>query len=843
MPQPVREHRSPTESNWFRIAAVVWLAIYFVAFFSQDLPNSNPRVSRAAVASETPFLLLDLIDPPRPATDYPQAIAIRERTGWRFFPQRLDLLLVAAIVIAGAWGGGHLALRVERLPLSSHCLEREVFAVGLGLSLLSLVTLGAGLVGWLSRPLLGGALVAVVAGECWLRVRATNPLAPLGRADGGEGRSECSCDSSHSAPLPKGNGRSFWVAVSAPFLLCILLGAMLPSTDFDANEYHLQGPKEFFQNGRITFLSHNVYTSFPFGTEMLTLLTMVLRGDWYRGALAGKAVLACFGPLTALAIFAAGRRWFGSVAGGLAAFVYVSTPWVYRISTIAGAEGGLCCFLFLALFAALRAVEARSGEDGGWRMEDRGSRQRLWLLAGLFAGSAMTCKYPGVLSVVIPLGIVAVVAAWQGSTGGSFASVSRAGTGGKVPVAHDGLRPLMCFAIGTAITVGPWLAKNVIETGNPVYPLMYRVVVGRDWDDDLNSRWVRGHRPDNFSPSDLVEKFVDVTTRSDWLSPLLFGLAPLALVHGATRRRVGWLWAYVGYLFLTWWLFTHRIDRFWVPLIPVVSLLAGVGAAWLIGSRVESLAPLAPLVRGVWGEGPTERSDGPSPQPSPQRRDGAAESGSGAWRRLMPCLIGGVIFLVSLFNLAFITTPLCNFNAFLLDLNLARKLAVQVTAPEIAYLNEHLPPGSKVLCVGEAQVFDAEFPLIYNTVFDRSIFEEWCGESPHGGPAASRPLRDPAAIRQTLRHAGVTHVLVNWSEILRYRTTYGYTDFVTPERFARLQQAGVLGQPWDIPFAIREVSSLDKSWRDEVDRWGRGLLTTDAGKTAIVTIQVFSVEK
>jgi hypothetical protein len=829
MPPPVRERWSPAGSIWFRVAAVIWLAVYFAAFFTRDLPNSNPRVNRLTVARETPWLLLDLVDPPQPPADNPRAIAIRERSGWRFIPQRLDLLLVAGIIIAAAWSGGHLALRVIKPPLPRRCLERDVFAVGLGLSLLSLVTLGCGLAGWLSRPPLGGVVLVVVAGECWMRVRERRSPSPLE----GEGRGEEAkrsltpfakefqrrSDSAPPAPLPSGERGAvgwWWLAASSPFMLTILLGSMLPSTDFDANEYHLQGPKEYFQNSRITFLPHNVYTSFPFGTEMLTLLAMVLRADWYRGALAGKAVLACFGPLTALAIFAAGRRWFGSVAGGIAAFIDISTPWVYRISTIAGAEGGLSCFLFLALLATLLAIESRAAEDGGWRMEDRGAGARLWMLAGLMAGSAMACKYPGVLSVVIPFAIVAAVMSMRGATGGLSAIASRDGTGSKLPVAPSGFAPVIAFAIGTAVTIGPWLAKNAIETGNPVYPLMYRVFGGRDWDDELNAKWQRGHSPDNFSPADLVEKFADVTTRSDWLSPLLFGFAPLALVPCATRRRAGWLSAYVAYLFLTWWLFTHRIDRFWVPLIPVVSLLAGVGAGWLIRFRD---AP-------VEGEGPEVRD---------MRGWTLLALSPRTW------LIGTVIGAVSLFNLAYITTPLCNFNAFLLDLDLARRLAAQVTAPGIAYLNEHLPPGSRVLCVGEAQVFDAEFPLIYNTVFDRSIFEAWCGESRRAGQSASRSPRDPAAIRRTLSDAGVTHVLVNWSEIVRYRTTYGYTDFVAPEQFDGLRTAGVIGPPWEISSAVREFDTLSDSARREIQQWGASLRTERDGRGVVPAFQVFPV--
>ena len=42
----------------------------------------------------------------------------------------------------------------------------------------------------------------------------------------------------------------------------------------------------------------------------------------------------------------------------------------------------------------------------------------------------------------------------------------------------------------------------------------------------------------------------------------------------------------------------------------------------------------------------------------------------------------------------------------------------------MAYMNETLPKGSKVLCVGDQEVFDARFPVVYNTVFNPSIFEQ-----------------------------------------------------------------------------------------------------------------------
>ena len=36
-----------------------------------------------------------------------------------------------------------------------------------------------------------------------------------------------------------------------------------------------------------------------------------------------------------------------------------------------------------------------------------------------------------------------------------------------------------------------------------------------------------------------------------------------------------------GLLFLTWWLLTHRLDRFWLPILPALAILAGLGADWV----------------------------------------------------------------------------------------------------------------------------------------------------------------------------------------------------------------------------------------------------------------------
>ena len=124
------------------------------------------------------------------------------------------------------------------------------------------------------------------------------------------------------------------------------------------------------------------------------------------------------------------------------------------------------------------------------------------------------------------------------------------------------------------------------------------------------------------------------------------------------------------------------------------------------------------------------------------------------------------------------------------------------------------PPAARLQ--GEAALFHAKFPYVYNTVFDRSRFEHWFAERTESGGFRLRPTEQ---IRATLRQQGITHVLVNWSEILRYREpgSYGYTDFAHPDWLAKLQSAGVLEPP--LPLPDRASNLLVEDPADQLDKF------------------------
>jgi 4-amino-4-deoxy-L-arabinose transferase-like glycosyltransferase len=595
--------------------------------------------------------------------------------------QRLPIVVAAALVGSAALGLGEMMLAALRLREALRTLERLALNFGLGTAGLGALTFLAGRAGLLQpsifRAGLGATALCGLAVSRFWRWRIERPGVSPG-----------------------------WLATGllvAPFVIIMLLGAMLPAIDFDVLEYHLQGPKEYFQSGRIALLPHNVYTNMPFGVEMLNVLGMEVLGDWWWGGLAGQLLVAFFAPASAMLIAAATARAGSPRGGWLAAIIYLSTPWVYRIAVIAYVEGPLCFYHAALVWAIIRF----------WN-DDSVVRARFWCLVGLLAGAAMSCKYTAFVSALIPFGASAMVDAAR--------SWSR--------------KPATAFVLGWSLLVMPWLGKNVLDTGNPVYPLAYEVFGGRPWDEARQAQWSRAHGPKEVTSNALWNSVIDVAGRSDWQSPLYLAFAPLAFLRRGTRRRALLVAGFAAYLFATWWLFTHRLDRFWLPMLPPLAILAGLGADW--SPRLE-------------------------------------------WR-LARNLIVAVALVTSLVHCS---TALCGLNEWTGSLAILRSDIPRRLNKPLATIDRELPANATILLVGQAAVFHMNHQIFYNTVFNPEIIETLARG------------KKPEEFRAQLKRRGISHIYVDWKEIARHRDPagYGFTDFVTRERFVDWVKSGVLAPP------------------------------------------------
>jgi hypothetical protein len=660
------------------IVESAWLAWFLIV----PLPSANSAGVPPEKAVRRGWILLKAFPEVVPDTHWRDcflAKGFEELGHLENLPQRAPTLLAACLIAAAAVGLGDLVLRLLKLEGGMALLERVALDYGIGAGLLGVITLLIGRMGWLS-PWLARAGLALLAVAGLIRSR-------LGRA-----------------VRPKLESWSYLFGILlVPFVVVMILGSMLPSIDFDVLEYHLQGPKEYFQAGRIAFLPHNVYTSMPFDVEMLHLLGMEVLGDWWWGGLVGQLLVAFFGPATAILIAAAATRAASPWAGWMTAIVYLSTPWIYRLAAIAYVEGPLCFYHGALIWAFLRCPSVCNPP-----------KRATWALLGLLAGCAMGCKYTALISAVIPFGILAAIESWR----------------------RRSLVPVGCFILGWAVVMGPWLGKNALDTGNPVYPLENSLFHGHPWDDARETKWTAAHGRPPVTAWRLWSSVVDVAGRSDWQSPLYVALAPLALLRLGSRRLAITLWAFVIYLFFTWWLLTHRLDRFWLPILPAMAILAGLGADWT------------------------------------QRR---------GWI----ILLGAFLTISLLTNLTYISTALAGLNEWTADLVFLRRDIPRRWNPPLAMLDDKLPTSAKPLLVGQAAVFHLNHTVRYNTVFDPETIEVLA----HG--------KKPEEFRAALRERNLTHVYVDWHEIQRHREQggYGFTDFVTRDRFANWVSSGILSTP------------------------------------------------
>ncbi len=455
---------------------------------------------------------------------------------------RLLPLAVSLAILAVAGMLGYLGLVALRVDAKLTVLEQCFFAASVGLNLVSTYTLAVGLFGGLHNRLWFIAPAIVVAvGFGWC----------VRRQDRTKG---CSLPGAWEPPQSELSWlNSRWLWVGGVFAVLILLGGLLPPNEFDVREYHLQAPKEFYQAGRVEFLPHNVYGNMAMGAEMHALLGMVLLGDWWMGALVGKAILALCAPLTALGLLAAGQRLFTPAAGILAAVFYLSIPLVANICTFGFIEAAAALYLFATLYAMLIAKE------------DQDSTATSWILPGYLAGAAVACKYPGLLFVVAPLGAWLLWISWN----------RRDREGRRRP---QWAAPVV-FAGAVAAGCGLWLAKNWVLAGNPVYPLLYGLFGGRTLTAEKSQMWRLVHKPAGFTFSALSADAWRVLIGSDWLSPILIPMAALAFVKRQSRLVLGF-GLYFLFLIAAWWMFALRIDRFWMPALPFAAILAGVGATW-----------------------------------------------------------------------------------------------------------------------------------------------------------------------------------------------------------------------------------------------------------------------
>lgn len=454
----------------------------------------------------------------------------------------IDGLPVAALLAAalgiGCWPARWL---LAGAPLPRGMLP--ALSVGLGLALIGDATLLLGCLGIFSAEAAVGILaVGFLTGMVAWRRR---PQPGVPRPDAKITRGAALARALLLAPLV------------APFVL-LAVGATLPpgmlwreeAGAYDALEYHLQVPREYFEAGAITFLPHNVYSNFPQQVEILYYFLFVLGRAPLVGALTAQMLHAALAGLSVLAACAALPRGTGRT---VTATLLGCTPWLAYLGVLAYVECGVLLYSALALALLLPELD-----------EARGGTRRV-IAAGVCAGLASGCKYTAVVLVAICLALTLLL-------------LLRGALRAR-------LRNFALFGTAALLAFSPWMIRNVAFTGNPVYPLAWSIFGGRNWSAAQAEQWSRAHavRADQASAAAragtaLRELFGHVDAQGGPRA----GLFGAGLVAGAVAgavlvrdRRTAFLVLWSVFALVVWATATQMPGRFLTPLLAPLALLCG----------------------------------------------------------------------------------------------------------------------------------------------------------------------------------------------------------------------------------------------------------------------------
>jgi len=346
---------------------------------------------------------------------------------------QLQSFAVVILITLAAFGLGLFLLRGLRLEVRDRLAE-FVFGTTLGLITGGTGLAVLGLVGLLYPPLVG---VLTLAGAFW----AVGTLLSSQRSLSGQIDHEFVPDDDDQpadvAPPNRLLGFAACVAITAA--LGSLVGAAAPTTAGDALCYHLELPKAFLTDHRLTFYPYSENSTFPLLVEMWFLWAIALDGPVAAGLLHWLAGVLFAGATVVLAAPIVGRRW-AWIAGCIALVV----PGVTNQMTAPMNDLGLALTTTVALAAWWRAVML---EDG-----------RRWLIvAGIAAGGALATKYLALLfALAMAAGCVWVAFRMK-------------------PKRRLVLESAAVIAVVAVSTAGLWYVRAAWHRGNPVYPFLTEV--------------------------------------------------------------------------------------------------------------------------------------------------------------------------------------------------------------------------------------------------------------------------------------------------------------------------------------------------------------------------------
>ncbi len=242
------------------------------------------------------------------------------------------------------------------------------------------------------------------------------------------------------------------------FIFFRVPSALVPSlgADWDSISHQLAMSKIWLLEGRITDIFFMHHSHVPANVNMLYIWGLALGGQ------AGAKVFGiAFAGYALLALGGLASYRYGKWGGYVSALAFISAPvvlWELGTAYVDVAHGLYvgCSIIFASL----------------WTCE---KQKKFLVLSALFMGLGLSTKYTAfqvLFAIVISLIIVESVREFL---------IKKHFESEPPPCVSKTIKASLLIAIISLVISSPWYIRNIVTTGNPVYPFFYEVFGSKNW--------------------------------------------------------------------------------------------------------------------------------------------------------------------------------------------------------------------------------------------------------------------------------------------------------------------------------------------------------------------------
>jgi hypothetical protein len=495
--------------------------------------------------------------------------------------------------------------------------------------------------------------------------------------------------------------------LSVIIFLGIILSIGIPPILFDSLVYHLAIPDIYIRNHGIVHIPHLVFANYPLNTEMLFALSMILDGDTLA-----QLIHPLFGILSGLGIYTMTRNYVGEKQGLFAALIFFSMPSIIFTMSFPFNDLALTHYIILAVGSMIHWIKT---QNIGWLT-----------LSGIFTGLAMGTKYSGIICFGILLGTIMLKNGSMGRGRPMCLPIEHTGEHIGSPLRRLPLKELSIFSLAALLPVLPWLIKNLIFTGNPVYPFLYCIFGGVNWGEFDVQRFTKemSHYGPTYSG---IWRYISLPLfiTCDWstgdipVGPIILFYLPFLFFIKNIDKTIKYLLIFCS-LYFFFWTNTSMVIRFLFPcvvlLCPVVGYIVGQASSLSKASSINGVSRLSQITNIAFE---------------------------------LP------IFIALALNIWTLCAAIGQHADFYLgnktrEEKLLSAMPVKDYYQAIRFINESLPQGSKVLFIGEPRRYYCKKEVLTSSELDTEIISKLVKES-----------KNTNQLLQRLKGLKITHILYN----------------------------------------------------------------------------------